>query len=55
VTTRNRGGDRPLRNEQEVAEAHFISENDDLLSKAGSIEDLSRWLAGEIGEGKKEK
>jgi hypothetical protein len=38
-----------------VAEAldSFISENDDLLSKAGSIEDLSRWVAGEIGEGKK--
>jgi hypothetical protein len=57
VTTRHRGGDRPLRNEQEVAAAldSFISENDDLLSRAGSIEDLSRWVAGEIGEGKRKK
>jgi hypothetical protein len=54
VTTRHRGGDRPLRNEQEVVAAldSFISENDDLLSRAGSIDELSRWVAGEIGEGK---
>jgi hypothetical protein len=54
LTRRNRGTDKPLRTEQDVAAAleSFVSENEEeMLSRAGSIEELSRWVHGELDIG----
>jgi hypothetical protein len=45
-----------LRNEQEISAAlDMSSETEELLSRAGSIEELSRWVGGELQIGKKQK
>jgi hypothetical protein len=45
---------RPLRTEVEITRAleDVISEEEDLLSRAGSLEDLSRWIGEELHTGK---
>jgi hypothetical protein len=52
--TRRRRG-TVLQTEQDIAAALDVvdSETEELLSRAGSIEDLSRWIDGELQLGKK--
>jgi hypothetical protein len=41
-----------LRNEQEIAAALDVStETEELISRAGSIEQLSRWIEGDLQSG----
>jgi hypothetical protein len=44
-----------LQTEQDIVAALDVvdSETEELLSRAGSIEDLSRWIGGELQLGKK--
>jgi hypothetical protein len=60
ASTRKRGRRaeqlRPLRTEVDITRAleTAVSDDEDLLSRAGSLEDLSRWIGEEFRTGKSE-